>query len=297
MQNNLHIQKYVYIYLTLAMIFWGVSWPTSKILTNYTDTYTLMFLKFLLSGISMIPILLWIREKKVFHVKIIKPLIYATLFILLYNLLFFMGLKYGYAGLGSVLVTGSNPIFTFIIVAIIEKIRIPTTQKTALVFGLIGTIITMEIFTIPLVNVISGGNILFLLASLMWSLVTIKSVEAKNYINSLIFTFYLYLLSSLITFIFFVPIESIVAIFTLDYIFWLNLIFTTVITSGIATTFYFVASNIIGAAKASSFIFLVPIIAVISSTVLVGEVPKITTIIGGLILIFSVWLINKKTNN
>jgi drug/metabolite transporter (DMT)-like permease len=242
----------------------------------------------------MIPVLFFLKEKRFFNIKIVKPLIYATIFIMIYNVFFFIGLKYGYSGLGGVLVTGSNPIFTFLIVAFLEKVKIPNIQKIALILGIIGTVITMDIIGLKASELLSGGNLLFLIASLMWSLVTIKSVEAKPYVNSLIFTLYLYISSSLVSFIFFVPVENIYAIFDYDYIFWINLIFTTAITSGFATTFYFVASNIIGASKASSFIFLVPVVALLSSAILMGEIPKLTTIIGGSILIIAVWLINKK---
>lgn len=276
------------------MVCWGISWPTSKILTVYTDTFTLLFLKFFISAVSMIPVLFFLKEKRFFNIKIVKPLIYATIFIMIYNVFFFIGLKYGYSGLGGVLVTGSNPIFTFLIVAFLEKVKIPNIQKIALILGIIGTVITMDIIGLKASELLSGGNLLFLIASLMWSLVTIKSVEAKPYVNSLIFTLYLYISSSFVSFIFFVPVENIYAIFDYDYIFWINLIFTTAITSGFATTFYFVASNIIGASKASSFIFLVPVVALLSSAILMGEIPKLTTIIGGSILIIAVWLINKK---
>lgn len=290
-----HLQKYLYFYLILTMICWGISWPTSKILTQYSDIFTLMFLKFFFSVLTLIPLIFLIFKPKIyFNIKILKPLIFSTFFLLLYNLIFFYGLKVGYAGLGGVIVTGSNPIFTFLLVALIEKISIPKRQKFALILGIIGTIITVDIFSLELKNIFDGGNILFLLASLSWSLVTISNTKAKEFLNPILFIAYLYITSSLLSLLFFTSTEALVAILHYDWIFWTTLIFTTVITTGVATTFYFYASNIIGASKTSSYIFLVPLVAVISSTILLQEIPKISTLVGGAILIYAIYLINKK---
>jgi len=293
--NNItHFERYIYPYLVIAMIFWGISWPSSKILTFYTDPFTLMFLKFFISAIALIPIFLLLNDKRFFSAQVIKPLVVATFFIILYNLFFFYGLKYGLAGLGGIVVTGSNPIFTFLIVAIIDKINIPKRKKVALIIGLIGTAITLHIENLNLKELVDGGNLFFLLASLSWSLVTIYSTNAKQHLNSLLFSIYLYAGSSVITYILFIDNNSLIEIFTFEFLFWINLFFVTIITTAISTTIYFKASNILGASNASSFIFLVPLVAVLSSAILLNEVPNITSLTGGTLLIFSVWLINKK---
>ena len=293
MEKISHFEKYIYFYLLLSMVCWGISWPTSKILTQYTDTFTLMFLKFFLSSLSIISIVFLLDIKKFFDKKIIKPLFLSSIFIIIYNILFFYALKIGYAGLGGIIVTGSNPIFTFLLVAFIEKVKITKTQKAALILGIIGTAITVNIFSFNSTDILKGGNLLFLISSLLWSLVTLFSTKGKEYLNSILFTLYLYLISSIFTFLFLTDMDKIEAIFSFDTIFWANLIFTTVITTGFATTFYFKASNILGANHASSFIFLVPLIAAISSVFMVDEVLSLSTLAGGVILILAVWLLNK----
>jgi len=295
MKFELHLQKHIYIYLILSMICWGVSWPTSKILTRYTDIYTITFLKFLLSGLTLIPLLIYIFKPKIYwFTNLYKILLGAIVFNIFYNFFMFYGLKIGYAGLGGVIVTGSNPIFTFLIVAFLEKTSIPSKQKFALILGLIGTIITIHIFSIDIQNIFDGGNILFLLASLSWSLVTIFSTKAKQMIHPILFTSYLYLSSSLFTLAFFTSIDTALLIFHYDYIFWISLIFTTVITTGLATTFYFYASNILGANYSASFIFITPLFAVLASSLFLNETPTLSTILGGVLLVLAIYLINKK---
>lgn len=227
MSQESHLNKFVHLYLILAMICWGISWPTSKILTLYSDTYTLIFLKFFLSCLTIVPFILLSKHKPLIHMDLLKSLALATIFILLYNLIFFIGLKIGYAGVAGVIVTGSNPIFTFIIIAILEKTKISKKNKTALILGLIGTIITIDIFSIDTANLLNNGNLLFLIASLLWTLLTIQTTKGKKYLTPVLFTFYLYLSSSIITFIFLGKTDNLLAIFNYDFIFWINLIFTT----------------------------------------------------------------------
>jgi drug/metabolite transporter (DMT)-like permease len=175
-----HIQKYSPFYIPLIMILWGFSWPVSKLLTEYCDTYILMFLKFFLSSITQFfLILLFFRKTIYFSYKLFKPLLLALLFIIFYNVLYFHGLQIGYASLGGVIVTGSNPIFTFLIIALFEKVKIDTKQKVALLLGIIGTLITVDIFSLKLDYIFDSGNVLFLLASLSWSFVIIFSSNAK----------------------------------------------------------------------------------------------------------------------
>lgn len=39
-------ESYLFILLFIAMFLWGSSWPTSKILANYTDTSIITFWRF-----------------------------------------------------------------------------------------------------------------------------------------------------------------------------------------------------------------------------------------------------------
>jgi drug/metabolite transporter (DMT)-like permease len=61
-----------------------------------------------------------------------------------------------------------------------------------------------------------------------------------------------------------------------------------------ANTMYFFASSKIGAVKASSFIFVVPLTAIIFSVIILKEEVLYTTITGGSLSVVAVYLINRK---
>ena len=62
---------------------------------------------------------------------------------------------------------------------------------------------------------------------------------------------------------------------------------------GFGTTAYFITTMRLGSGKASSFMFIVPFSAVISSSIFLGEVIALTTVIGGFFAIMAVYIINK----
>jgi drug/metabolite transporter (DMT)-like permease len=83
-------------------------------------------------------------------------------------------------------------------------------------------------------------------------------------------------------------------LFIRDQTFWLNLLFSSAIVTTLATTLYFYATTKLGAEKASSYIFLVPFAAALSSWLFLDETIHAHTITGGLIGIAAVYMINKK---
>jgi drug/metabolite transporter (DMT)-like permease len=82
-------------------------------------------------------------------------------------------------------------------------------------------------------------------------------------------------------------------VFFYDYIFWLNMIFLSIGALGFGTTIYFLASIKLGAKKASSFIFTVPITAITFAMIFLDETLTLNIIVGGFLGSLSVYIINK----
>ncbi len=284
--------KNLIFWLIISMLIWGMTWPTAKIVTGYTDEYTLLFWRFALSTIGLIPIMFYLKQPFKFSLKALKYIALGTIFVTAYNFFFFLALKHGLAGLGGVLVTTLNPIITFFLASIFAQKKPNVNQVFGLILGLIGGVFIMRLWEFDPKMLTHGGSTLFLIAAFLWSFLTFSSAGAKNYVPVLTFSFYVYLFTTCISFLV-ADKSAIYASLSFDWYFWANLIFLSIIATSIATTIYFKASTILGSALASSFIFLVPVMAVIGSYFMLGEVPKLTTIIGGLLCIIAVGMINK----
>jgi drug/metabolite transporter (DMT)-like permease len=279
--------------MVLSMTCWGFSWASGKVLSGYGAPLTIAFLRFVVTVISLVFILLVMKEKFTISKKGLVDVALAAVFLSFYNYCFFKGLTVGKAGAGGVLVTVLNPIIAYGVTLGLARRKPSQSEFLGLGLGLIAGVVLLKVITDPS-NVFSTGNIYFLFAAISWAVLSRFTARATRYGSSLSFSFWLYSISTLILL---AVCDWGAVASTLqkgDLIFWSNLIFSATITTSLATTFYFIATAKIGASKASSFIFMVPFSAALGSWMFLGEVIEIHTIIGGLLGIGAVYILNRK---
>jgi drug/metabolite transporter (DMT)-like permease len=287
-QNNLFL-----IGMILSMTCWGFSWTSGKILSAYGDPLTISFLRFALTFVSLIFILMAMKEKMVLSTKGAFDLIAASVLISVYTYLFFKGVTVGKAGAGGVLVTVLNPIITYAITIAVARRKPSRNEFIGLMLGLAAGIVLLKLVT-EADEIFKAGNIYFLLAACSWSVLSRFTAKATRYGSSLAFSFWMYGISTVLMFLFSGVGSTIETFSKSDWTFWGNLFFSATITTSLATTFYFVATSKVGASKASSFIFMVPFSAALGSWIFLDEVIELHTIIGGLLGIAAVYILNKK---
>jgi drug/metabolite transporter (DMT)-like permease len=72
------------------------------------------------------------------------------------------------------------------------------------------------------------------------------------------------------------------------------LLYLAIFGQAIATTIFFIASGKLGSEKTSSFMFLVPLFALLSAWIILDEPMQLHIIIGGAISMLAVYFINKR---
>lgn len=287
-QNNLFL-----IGMILSMTCWGFSWTSGKILSAYGDPLTISFLRFALTFVSLIFILMAMKEKMLLSTKGAFDLIAASVLISVYTYLFFKGVTVGKAGAGGVLVTVLNPIITYAITIVVARRKPSRNEFIGLMLGLAAGIVLLKLVT-EADEIFKAGNIYFLLAACSWSVLSRFTAKATRYGSSLAFSFWMYGISTVLMFLFSGVGSTMETFSKSDWTFWGNLFFSATITTSLATTFFFVATSKVGASKASSFIFMVPFSAALGSWIFLDEVIELHTIIGGLLGIAAVYILNKK---
>lgn len=279
--------------LLLNMCIWGISWSSAKVLSTYSDAFHIAFIRFLFTFIALFLILKKAGVSLKIERKGLPSLIIAGVLMTIYGLLFFYGLQKGFAGAAGVLVTTVNPIFAFLIGAVISK-HIPNKrERIGLVIGVIAGAILMKVW-LHIDALFASGNIYFVLAAFTWAVMSKISSKANQYGNSLSFSLWMHLVMvlSLLPFISFYEVKRILV--TGDGIFWGNMMYFSVINSALATTCFLYAAARLGPEKASGFIFLVPCTAAIASWILLGEQLTLTTAVGGGLGIIAVMIMNGK---
>lgn len=278
--------------MCISMFLWGLSWPSGKVLTHYCSAINFTVYRYLFVLATMLLLLPLAGAPFKMRKSGIPIVLVSGILLAVYSYLFFIGIKKGAAGAGGVLVTTLNPIMAYAIGIVLKRSLPGQKELFGLMLGLLAGLILLKVWDNK--ALLEGGNIYFLLASITWAVMSKFTSKAALHGSSMSFSLWQYL----VTLLCLLPLtdfsEMHAAIHITDHLFWLNLLFGSVIVTAMATTVYFYTTTRLGAERASSFIFLVPFAAAISSWIFLGEKILTHTIIGGLLGIAAVYFINKK---
>jgi drug/metabolite transporter (DMT)-like permease len=285
--------KQMYIALVLAMIVWGISWPSAKLLTEYSTALHVAFVRFCFTAVGIFIILKSIKVSFVIKKEGWHWLAIGSVLMAAYSYLFFSGLKNGLPGQGGVLVTTMTPVVSYFIALLIQKRKPNWVESIALIVGIIAACFLLHIWDYAS-EILKSGNIFLMLSVLVWALLSRITANSAQYGSPLAFTWWMYLFCAFIL-SFFSPWQNTVDLVQkADALFWWNMFFSAVINTGIATTIFFFVTSKLGAERTSMFIYIVPFAAAISSSIVYNERLYWYTVVGGLLGISAVLIINGK---
>lgn len=283
-------QRAMFVLLFFAMIGWGSSWVNVKVISTYINEFEMVFFRFSITVLTMIPIMMFLKTSFKIDLKSFGLAVIASIVLITYMKYFFLGAKFGTASLGGAMVTTLIPIITFVMLAFMGLKTIARKDAIALCIGAIGVLTMLNVWKFNLAQILVPHNLYFLLAAVLWPILTIVSSKSTK-VSPLTFTFYMYLITISLVGVFFIDIYTI-AFERLDGIFWFNILFIAVAGTTFANTIYFLGIEKLGAAEVSSFIFLVPFSAIILSALFLKEKIDITIILGTILTLFAVKILN-----
>ena len=278
-------------WMVLAMFFWGSGWSALKVLTYELPMEVVVFWRFFFMTLAFIPILLYFKKPLKLDFNALKYALSSSVLNIAFMFSSFYAIKYGLAGAGSVIITTLSPIFTVIVTAILFRKRLSTMQYFGLLLGLFGGYILLELHDITLF--FNSANIYFVACALIWVGVTILSQHSHKHIHPIHYSFIISLVATVFMFgyAYDAPLGS---VFDQGWKFWVALLYLAIFGQTIATTIFFMASGKLGSEKTSSFMFLVPVFALLSASILLKEPMQLHIIIGGALSMMAVYFINKK---
>jgi len=277
--------------LILAMLLWGGGWTALKILTISLPMDVIIFWRFFIMSISFLPILYFFKTPLKLNRSNIKYVAGSSVLNIAFMVSSFFGVKYGYAGSGGVIITTLSPVMTFLLVAIIFRNRLHNLQYLGLSIGIAGGVVMLQLSDLSLF--FNGSNTYFLLCAIIWAGVTLLSQHSHKHIHPVHYSFLISVVATVVTFIYAFN-SDLLSVFEQDSKFWIAMIYLAVLGQSVATTIFFIASGKLGSEKTSSFMFLVPLFALLSAWLILDEPIETHILIGGSISIMAILLINKK---
>ncbi len=286
----------VVLALVTAMLFWGASWISGKIIADMAPAKLTVFYRLALATVSMLPILFFVHKLKLVKLRFSQPAMLwslpAGLLLAGYNQLFFLGLHDGLPGKGGMLVTTINPIMTFALAAIFNQQKFRPLQLVGMLLGLTGGMMMIEIWHFDHQQVFASGNLFFILAALSWAFLTLVSQRGTQFADFMTFSALMYLWASILSYIFAVEHSPLSSISHYPALYWQHMLFLSVIVVSIATSVFFLANQKIGPSRSSSFIFVVPVTAMGLSVWYFDETIPLSVAFGGAFALAAVYLIN-----
>jgi drug/metabolite transporter (DMT)-like permease len=275
------------------MFLWGGGWSALKILTQDLEMEVIVFWRFFIMSLSFLPILYLVKEPLRLNKQKVKFIASSSVLNIAFMVSSFFGIKYGLAGSGGVIITTLSPIVTFLFMAVFFKSKINSLQHVGLFIGIVGGFIMLELNDISLF--LNSSNIYFLLCAIIWAGVTILSQHSHQHIHPIHYSFFISIVATITTFIYAFSLDfNLLGVFTQDTTFWVAMIYLAVLGQSVATTIFFIASGKLGSQKTSSFMFLVPIFALLVASILLNEPIQTHILLGGTFSLVAVYFINKK---
>ncbi|MCV0402746.1 MAG: DMT family transporter [Chloroflexi bacterium] len=284
-----------YLMLTGMAVAFGGTWVAADVAVAAAPPFTIAALRF---GIASILLFAWARlsGRPLSPIRLVDlPLIVglALTAVAGYNWLFLTALTMAPATDGAIIVPGLAPLFTLLLAGLFLGERLGAR-------GLVGTAIAAV--GLLLVVTPSGeadgrrllGDLLFITGAAFWGIYSVLARFAHRRFDAVSTTLYGTALGTLVLIppalleggldtVTTAPLDAIAGIGYLA-------VFGTVAA--------FVLFNLgvarIGAARASAFAFLVPIVGVLSSVALLGERLGPLTVIGGVIVLVGLWIVEHR---
>jgi drug/metabolite transporter (DMT)-like permease len=276
--------------MTLLTVFvWGITFISTKILLGSMDPVEILFLRFFIAYFA-----LWIIYPKIHRIESLNEEFLFLILGLSGVTLYFLGeniaLKYSLASNVGLLVSAA-PILTAILAHFFTKDE-KFSNNLLLGFFVAFIGIFLVIFNGSFILKLNPfGDFLALLAALMWAVYSIFLKRLGNKYSYIYITrkiFFYGLLTMIPAILFFKPnidLKKLLAPQLMG-----NLLFLSFIASSLCYVLWNKAVSIIGAVKASNYIYMIPLITIITSSIVLKEKITVLAIFGTLFIVAGVYI-------
>jgi len=284
--------------LILANVLWACSYVAAKFVLRDISVNMMNALRMIISAMVLLPLLIVLRKELNLTRRDLPQLaLLATAGIVLAKTLEFGGLAFSTASDVALLIT-SESIFTAVLSWLLLRERFKSLTVFALLLGLVGVYLIVERSLLP--NIPPGGGALRILGDLLVILGLIceafytvrgKALLVKH--PPLLITSAAIVGSAIV----WVPLAGGEVIYSgwhpLSLTAWLGLGWLAIMSTVVAYLAWFKGLEKVDGSAAASTLFVQPLLGTILAIMLLNDQLLPTTIIGGILIVFSVYLISR----
>jgi drug/metabolite transporter (DMT)-like permease len=291
-----HSRLFIYTEALFAVIVWGASFVATKIALQDTSPITIVWLRFLMGVIVLGMAVLY---RKQFALPNKKEWAYFALLgflgITFHQWLQSNALRTSEAGTSAWIVS-TTPVFMALLGWLILKEGPGWVKTSGILLAFVGVLIVIskgDINSISIGQFGAPGDILILISAVNWAVFSVLSRRGLKTYPASLMMFYVMSFGWLFTSLLFLPTKGFAEIGSLTFNGWMGISFLGIFCSGLAYIAWYDALQALTTAQTGVFLYIEPIVTVVVAFFILGEAITPALLIGGAIILFGVWLVNK----
>ncbi|MEW4487170.1 DMT family transporter [Thalassoglobus sp. JC818] len=281
-----------------VVLIWGINMPVMKIGLEHMNVYAFNAGRLTLSAAVLMVIA--IRARSFRPSQISRSMwkhvaVYAFIASGLYQVLFLLGIARTTSGNAALIMT-SVPMWTALLARFLIGERLSRMAWTGLIGAFVGTCV------VTATNGVSGdssyflGNVIMLIAALTWSYGTVKSRQILTSVSPLTLSAIASVSMLPLHFMIAGPnvLQDFTALTRADAFF--PILYSGIFSTGFALAMWNFGVRQTGAAHASVYQNLIPVIAMLSAWMIRGETVSLSQIMGGVMIIGGLMIMRRARN-
>lgn len=276
----------------ITIIIWGTTFISTKILLEQFSAEEILAYRFFIA--FLILTLIYHKNFKILSIK--EEMLFCLLGITGISFYYWtenLALKYTYAS-NVGLIVSAIPIFTAVIAHFTNKDeRLTPNLLMGFLVAMIGIIIV--IYNGRILKLGSAGDFIAMLSAISFSIysILIKKVSSKYNQFFIVRKIFFYGILNMIPILFFSNVHLFKGLHLNTKVI-LNMLFLSIFASVLCFIMWNKAISIIGSVKATNYIYVVPLITIVTSIIVLKEKVNLLMILGGVLILSGVYINESK---
>ena len=283
-------RKKAIVYTVLAGFLWGTSFPSIKIGLQYMTPFTFVFLRFLIASLTMLSVML-VTKNLNFNFSNKRLILFLGVINGVAYLLQYVGMVYTLAFASSLFVNLSV-VWVALLSPVALKERLGGKKVAGVVISFVGVVLmttNLDFGSLGTFDII--GNLLVISAGILWAVFIIYNKPLVGETNNLISSMTWILIFTMIPLL---PITtfSMENVFALSGNAWLIILYTAIMCWVVPYYFWLKGLEHISPVTSAVVLLTEIIVAVVISTIFLGEILTMITGIGAAFIIIAILLVS-----
>jgi drug/metabolite transporter (DMT)-like permease len=285
-----------YVEALFAVIVWGASFIATKVALQDLSPITIVWLRFLM-GVMILGFVVVLRRQ--FSLPEKKESGYFALLgflgITFHQWLQSNALQTSEAGTTAWIVS-TTPVFMALLGWFLLKERLGWTKNFGILLAFLGVLVVVskgDLGSISIGKFGAPGDVLILISAVNWAVFSALSRRGLKTHSASVMMFYIMLIGWVFTTLIFLTGSGMGEIPSVTFNGWMAVGFLGIFCSGLAYIAWYDALQALSTAQTGVFLYIEPLVAVVVAFFILGEPITLASLIGGVVILFGVWLVNR----